>query len=157
MGMVSPAGRRLRLLRAMGVVPYRLHVQGSVHDPELKAAQPGPAACVLVLPQDCAKRPLAVLEKALDLLRADVAARIERVVVVDGRTDGDVPAAPVYVAFGPVQAAAVGQCLGAKGATDASVIPLDAPDALLGAAGKRQLWHLLRRLPDRSQDGGASV
>lgn len=151
------SGRRRRLLHAIGVVPYQLRARSGGNMPASRMTHGDDVDCVLVLPQACPQRALGVLDKAMGQLRDDVSARIARVAVADGQEDGGLPQASVYLAFGAAPAAVVAQHLGSQIAQDISVVTFDAPDAVLGAAGKRRLWEALRCLRTPSPDGGVSV
>lgn len=154
MPALALAGRRHRLLRAIGVNPYQLRTRS------VGAAAVSPAhrlCCVLVLPAGCPERALAVLERALGQLGGGVLASVPRVVVAAGKMHKALPKASAYLAFGAAQAAAVEQCLGPSPAPGSRIVAVDAPDALLGAEGKRRLWEALQCVWERSQNESASV
>jgi len=142
---------RARVLRALGVMPWRRRVQASVDgwpevpittvDDETSAS----IRCVVLLPAGCAVRELDLLGRACGAYGVDLAraARIE----VGNAPLVDVPQARGYLVFGEAQAHALGRVLSAEAMQQAHIVLADAPtDVLANAASKRRLWSALRSL-----------
>lgn len=144
----SPA-QRARVLRALGVVPWRRREFGaeSVEQASTAAPQslPATAGVVVVLPPRCAVRELDLLGRALSAFGPQLA-RAPRIEAVDGQTM-QVPHAPAYLVFGQAQAHALGRALPANVMRDAHIVLADGPsDILTQASSKRSLWLALRTL-----------
>lgn len=147
--MPALVDRRERLLRVMGVTPWRLRV-GDVA-PGIEAAPANEAAvgedvcCVVILPAGSTARELDLLGKALRAF-GPVTGRAARLEVGE-RGLGQVPVATAYLVFGEAQARALGQDLPAAVLSAAQIVLVDPPSAILAdAAAKRRLWNGLRAL-----------
>lgn len=143
--------RRERLLRAMGVTPWRLRsaeAVATVDAPHAANESMGTAdgvSCVVILPAGCDARELDVVGRALRAFGPATgrAARLE----VSEAGLGHVPVAAAYLAFGEAQARALGRDLPAAVMSAAQIVLLDTPSALLTqGAAKRRLWNALRAL-----------
>jgi hypothetical protein len=143
----SPA-HRTRLLRALGVVPWRLRaVAAAPESPRAEpfAEPPAHTEVVVVLPPGCSVRELDLLGRALCAFGPYLAraARVEA-------TDSDVLKVPhdkAYLVFGQAQAHTLGRALPADVMRDAHIVLADAPADVLGqAAAKRRLWQALRSM-----------
>ncbi|HVI55233.1 MAG TPA: hypothetical protein VM621_09285 [Luteibacter sp.] len=147
--MPAIANRRERLLRVMGVTPWRLRV-GDVApgDDAVSANEPATAeqaGCVVILPAGSSARELDLLGKALRAF-GPVTGRAARLEVGE-RGLGRVPVAGAYLVFGEAQARALGQELPAAVLSAAQIVLVDPPSAILAdAAAKRRLWNGLRAL-----------
>ena len=148
MPAVSP-DRRERLLKVMGVTPWRLRsaaassveAAGAVND----AAPDGKVACVVVLPAGASERELDLVGRALRAF-GPVTGRAARLEAGE-RGLGHVPVAANYLVFGEAQARALGHELPAAVMSAAQIVLVDTPSALLAdAAAKRRLWNGLRAL-----------
>ncbi|KAF1006683.1 MAG: hypothetical protein GAK28_02357 [Luteibacter sp.] len=146
--MIQP--RRERLLKAMGVTPWRLRSAEAVAVDASDAANEAMAAidgvpCVVILPAGCSARELDVVGRALRAF-GPVTGRAARLEVGEGGL-GRVPVAAAYLAFGEAQARALGRDLPASVMSAAQIVLLDTPSALLAeGAAKRRLWNALRAL-----------
>ncbi len=149
----SGAGRRSRVLRAVGITAWRLR-PGFLREADAQGAgdlPAGPAAviasaCAVVLPAGCEPRALDLLGRALSAYGAGLA-RAGRVQVADGKLVGDVPQVPAYLVFGQAQAHALGRELPASTMRQAQIVLVDPPAQILAeAASKRRLWSGLRQL-----------
>lgn len=146
--MMQP--RRERLLKAMGVTPWRLRAAGAVSVAEVEAANEVPfpvegVHCIVILPSGCSQRELDLVGRALRALGPSTgrAARLE----VGSQGLGQVPVAAAYLVFGEEQARALGRDLPASVMSAAQIVLLDTPSALLtSGAAKRRLWNALRAL-----------
>ncbi|KJV25427.1 hypothetical protein [Luteibacter yeojuensis] len=145
----SPAHRE-RLLRVMGVTPWRLR-GGSAGGVEgagaaVNDAPPGDRVpCVVVLPAGASAREHELVGRALRAFGPVMgrAARLE----AGERGLGHVPVAAHYLVFGEAQARALGHELPAAVMAAAQIVLVDAPAALLAdPAAKRRLWSGLRAL-----------
>ncbi|MEX1826407.1 hypothetical protein [Luteibacter sp. CQ10] len=145
--MTQALPRRDRLLRAMGVTPWRLRVGGSV---AAESANDAPAAdgrvpCVVILPAGCSERELDLVGRALRAF-GPVTGRAARLEVSE-RGLGQVPVAAAYLVFGEAQARALGHELPAAVMSAAQIVLVDTPsDILFKAVAKRRLWNALRAL-----------
>jgi hypothetical protein len=143
------AARRERLLRVMGVTPWRLRV-GDVAPaddipPSNEAGVGEHVGCVVILPAGSSARELDLLGKALRAFGPVTgrAARLE----VGSRGLGQVPVAAAYLVFGDAQAHALGRDLSAAALSAAQIVLVDPPSAILtDPAAKRRLWNGLRAL-----------
>ncbi|MDF3982031.1 hypothetical protein P3W24_09620 [Luteibacter sp. PPL201] len=147
MSLVLP--RRERLLRAMGVTPWRLRVTGTqtIDAPSAPAndAAGGRVPCVVILPSGCSERELDLVGRALRAF-GPATGRAARLEVGDAGL-GQVPVASAYLAFGEAQARALGHELPAAVQSAAQIVLVDAPSQVLtSAAAKRRLWNALRAL-----------
>ncbi|HXP01965.1 MAG TPA: hypothetical protein VN813_15790 [Luteibacter sp.] len=154
--MAALPERRQRLLRAMGVIPWRLRAGES-------APVPGDAppndpvsgermSCVVILPAGSSERELELLGRALRA-SGPVTGRAARLEVGE-RGLGQVPVAAAYLVFGEAQARALGHELPAAVMSAAQIVLVDPPGAILtDAAAKRRLWNGLRTL-GRALRGG---
>jgi hypothetical protein len=140
--------RRQRVLRALGVTPWRLRARAVT-------TLPAHATCVLVLPAGCAARQLDLLARALGAFDAALA-RAPRIEVVAGSLREPAPVAAAYLAFGAAQAQALGRGLPSATAAAAEVVLLDEPAAFFTADAKRRSWHALKLLR-RNLRAGAAV
>lgn len=146
---VSPA-RRDRLLKVMGVTPWRLRAAGGEREAGVGAAgndaMPGDRVpCVVVLPAGATEREHELVGRALRAFGPVMgrAARLE----AGERGLGHVPVAAHYLVFGEAQARALGHELPAAAMSAAQIVLVDTPAALLAdAAAKRRLWNGLRAL-----------
>ncbi|QWT20646.1 hypothetical protein KPL74_01230 [Bacillus sp. NP157] len=147
MAAVSP-GRRERLLKVMGVTPWRLRGSGVVRaDGDAAAANDGlpgeRVACVVVLPAGPSERELELVGRALRA-SGPVMARAARLEAGE-RGLGHVPEAANYLVFGEAQAHALGHELSAAVMSAAQIVLVDTPAAILAdPAAKRRLWNGLR-------------
>lgn len=144
----SPA-HRARLLRALGMVPWRRREIRSVLQEEHAAAPSAPqestdnATVVVVLPPGCAVRELDLLGRALSAF-GPLLARAPRVQASDADVMR-VPHARAYLVLGEAQAHALGRVLPAQVMRDAHIVLADAPsEILVQGAAKRRLWQALR-------------
>lgn len=143
--------RHARLLKVMGVTPWRLRAgesagpsADSVED-EGAAPRGERATCVVVLPAGCTERERDIVGHALRAFGA-VTARAARLEVGAGGL-GHVPAAATYLVFGDAQAHALGHELSAAQQGAAQIVLVDTPSLILtDAAAKRRLWNGLRVL-----------
>lgn len=139
--------RRDRLLRAMGVTPWRLRADGPVaQEPanDVPAAD-GRVACVVILPAGCDARELDLIGRALRAF-GPVTGRAARLEAGE-RGLGQVPVAAAYLAFGEAQARALGHELPAAVMSAAQIVLVDTPEDILHkAAAKRRLWNALRAM-----------
>lgn len=138
---------RTRVLRALGVVPWRLRAV-AVQEPAVLAQiadLPSHADVVVVLPPGCSVRELDLLGRALCAFGPHLA-RAARVEAADSETM-KVPHAKAYLVFGQAQAHTLGRALPAEVMRDAHIVLADAPADVLGqAAAKRRLWQALRSM-----------
>jgi hypothetical protein len=143
------ADRRERLLRVMGVTPWRLrtrpgHTAGEPAN-QAFAAIAADAGCVVIVPAGSTGRELDLIARALHGFGATFA-RAARLEVRDGAI-GDVPVAGIYLAFGEAQARALGRELPAPVLAAAHIVLVDEPSRVLAeAVAKRRLWNALRTL-----------
>jgi hypothetical protein len=147
--MSALPARRKRLLKVMGVTPWRLRATDGVEVPALEPANdvtPGErVACVVILPAGASERELELVGRALRAF-GPVTARAGRLEVGPGGL-GEVPVAAAYLVFGDAQARALGHQLPAAVMSAAQIVLVDPPSAILGdAAAKRRLWNGLRAL-----------
>lgn len=141
-------GRRARVLRALGVMPWVRRAPSLAVAPghDEPVATTGVAACVVVLPQGCGTRELDLVGRALGACGA-VLARAARITVSGGQLVGEVPMARAYLVFGETQAHALGRALPAEVMRDAQIVLADEPALVLASAeAKRRLWNALRSL-----------
>ena len=143
------AARRERLLRVMGVTPWRLRV-GDVApaddiQPSNEAGLGEHVGSVVILPAGSSARELELLGKALRAF-GPVTGRAARLEVGE-RGLGQVPVAAAYLVFGEAQAHALGRDLSAAALSAAQIVLVDPPSAVLAdPAAKRRLWNGLRAL-----------
>ncbi|WP_213948767.1 hypothetical protein [Luteibacter sp. dw_328] len=147
--MPAVAERRERLLRVMGVTPWRLRVgEVATADSVVSANEAGVGdhvGCVVILPAGSSARELELLGKALRAF-GPVTGRAARLEVGE-RGLGQVPAAGAYLVFGEAQARALGRDLPAAVLSAAQIVLVDPPSTILvDAAAKRRLWNGLRAL-----------
>jgi hypothetical protein len=153
--IASPA-HRTRVLRALGVVPWRRRAMAAMQ--ELSVAEPAAnyavnAAVVVVLPPGCAVRELDLLGRALCAFGPHLA-RAARVEASDAM---QVPHARAYLVFGQAQAHTLGRALPADVMRDAHIVLVDAPAEILGQApAKRRLWQALRSVYRALATGGSA-
>jgi hypothetical protein len=142
------AGRRERLLRVMGVTPWRLRSRPSPDDEAPMPAFVVPAdgaTCVVIVPAGCTGRELDLVGRALHGF-GPAFARAARLEVTDGAI-GPVPVAGIYLAFGEAQARALGRELPGTVLSAAHIVLVDEPSRVLAeASAKRRLWNALRTL-----------
>ena len=144
------AAHRARVLRALGVTPWvRRGEQGlsAIGAQAMQAMTTGPALgdCVVVLPADCSTRELDFLGRALNAY-GTLLARAARVTLQGGEL-ANVPEVRTYLAFGEVQAQALGRALPAAALQQAQIILVDELAlALTDPGAKRRLWSALRNL-----------
>jgi hypothetical protein len=143
------AERRERLLKVMGVTPWRLRVGDAAAVDDVQPANEvgvgEHVGCVVILPAGSSTRELDLLGKALRAFGAVTgrAARIE----VGEHGLGQVPVAAAYLVFGDAQAHALGRHLSAAALSAAQIVLVDPPSAVLAdPAAKRRLWNGLRAL-----------
>ena len=140
--LVASPTHRTRVLRALGVVPWRRRAMAAV-EPPATMELPSSTSVVVVLPQGCTVRELDLLGRALCAFGPNLA-RAPRIEVTDAT---QVPHAQAYLVFGQAQAHALGRALPADVMRDAHIVLADAPNELLSqAASKRRLWHALRSM-----------
>jgi hypothetical protein len=147
--MTAVPARRERLLKVMGVTPWRLRTADAVEAPALMPANdaaPGErVACLVILPAGSSGRELELVGRALRAF-GPVTARAGRLEVGPAGL-GQVPVAAAYLVFGEAQARALGHQLPAAVMSAAQIVLVDPPSAILGdAAAKRRLWNGLRAL-----------
>jgi hypothetical protein len=151
--IASPA-HRTRVLRALGVVPWRQRVVGTVPEPvatEPVAGLPSSAAVVVVLPPGCAVRELDLLGRALYAFGPHLA----RAARIEASDTMQVPHAQAYLVFGQAQAHTLGRALPANVMRDAHIVLADTPADVLGQpAAKRRLWQALRSVRRALAGGG---
>jgi hypothetical protein len=145
---VLPA-RHERLLKVMGVTPWRLRATGPAAPSTGPLDEPSVAgeraACVVILPAGCDERERDIVGHALRAFGA-VTARAARL-EVGPRGLGQVPQAATYLVFGEAQARALGHELSAAQQDAAQIVLVDTPSLILtDAAAKRRLWNGLRAL-----------
>jgi hypothetical protein len=153
----ASAAHRERLLRELGVVPWRLRAAALAPAESVAAVaaewpvQAG--AAVVVLPPGCAVRELDLIGRVLYAFGPQLA-RAARIEASDSDTM-QVPHARAYLVFGQAQAHALGRALPAEVMRDAHIVLADAPAEVLGqAASKRRLWHALRSMRRALATGG---
>jgi hypothetical protein len=149
------AVQRERILRALGVTPWRRRVAVPA-SPAAAMAMPAHAPCVLVVPAGCDARQLDLLARALGAFGAALA-RAPRIEVAAGELRQPAPTAAAYLAFGAAQAQALGRALPAAAAVAAQVVLLDEPSVLFGADAKRRTWNALKSLRRSLRAGMAAV
>ncbi|MET0936735.1 MAG: hypothetical protein ABWX83_12125 [Luteibacter sp.] len=147
--MSAAPARRERLLRVMGVTPWRLRVGDVAAEGAIEPANDVVAGdrigCVVILPGGSSERELELLGRALRAF-GPVTARAARLEVGE-RGLGQVPVAATYLVFGEAQARALGRDLPAAVMSAAHIVLVDPPSAILAdAAAKRRLWNGLRAL-----------
>jgi hypothetical protein len=156
--LAASAAHRTRVLRALGVVPWRLRTVAAVHEPAAETAvaeQASHTGVVVVLPPGCSVRELDLLGRALCAF-GPLLARAARVEATDSDTL-KVPHTKAYLVFGQAQAHTLGRALPAEVMRDAYIVLADAPADVLGqAAAKRRLWQALRSMR-RALATGAST
>lgn len=147
--MAVAPDRRQRLLRVMGVTPWRLRAGQAAPDPGMVPANDavpgGQAACVVVLPAGASERELDLVGRALRAYGPATgrAARLE----AGEQGLGQVPVARAYLVFGEAQARALGRDLPAAVMSAAQIVLVDTPAAIVAdPAAKRRLWNGLRTL-----------
>lgn len=150
---------RLARLRALGVQAYRLRGPAAAPAPEAGpmaagdgAAAAAPIPCVLLLPEACPAPAQARVDRAMQAFGARFA-RAPRVRVPAAGLRQAPPPAHAYLAFGEVQARALGQTLTADAARQVEVVLLDAPEQLGQGAAKQRLWLALKGLRRRLAEG----
>lgn len=147
--MAAMPARHERLLKVMGVTPWRLRVADAVEPSPFESAN-DPAngervACVVVLPAGGSEREMELLGRALRAFGA-VTARAARLEVGPNGLE-HVPVASAYLVFGDAQARALGHQLPAAALAAAQIVLVDPPSAIVSdAAAKRRLWNGLRAL-----------
>lgn len=141
------AGRRARVLRALGVTPWVRKAAPCVVDgAALRTDLSTSVGCVVILPQACSTRELDLLGRAFNACGASIA-RAARIQVRDGQLGDDVPPARAYLVFGEAQAHALGRALPLEVMNRAQIVLADEPSLVLSSAGaKRRLWSGLRSL-----------
>lgn len=154
--MTALPDRRQRLLKAMGVTPWRLRAGDAAAAPEGDPANDATAdervACVVILPAGAGGRELDLLGRALRAF-GPVTGRAARLEAGE-RGLQQVPMAATYLVFGEAQAHALGRELPAAVMSAAQIVLVDTPTAILAdAAAKRRLWNGLRTL-GRALRGG---
>jgi hypothetical protein len=153
--IASPA-HRTRVLRALGVIPWRQRVVAAVPEPVAPEAVADPlahAAVVVVLPPGCAVRELDLLGRALYAFGPHLA----RAARIEASDTMQVPHAKAYLVFGQAQAQTLGRALPANVVRDALIVLADAPmEVLSQAAAKRRLWQALRSVRRALAAGGSS-
>lgn len=144
--------RRDRLLKVMGVTPWRLRGASVVDDATTAGAAnetaPGVSAtadvaCVVILPVGASGRELDMVGRALRAF-GPITARAAR---LEAGPAGlrDVPVAAAYLVFGEAQARALGHVLPAAVLNAAQIVLVDTPAAIVGEpAAKRRLFNALR-------------
>lgn len=149
---MSPApaaqAHRARVLRALGVTPWRRRERPAPALAAVPGAVPAAAApspgCVVLLPAGCTARELDLLGRAFCAFGPGLA-RAARIEV--GNSPAAVPHARAYLALGEPQAHALGRDLPAEVMHRAHIVLADTPaEVLAGGAGKRRLWTALRNL-----------
>lgn len=145
--MMAGPERRERLLRVMGVTPWRLRAVAPEPTivPANDAAPAGHVDCVVILPADATERELDLVGRALRS-RGATLGRAPRLHAGAQGLSG-VPAARAYLVFGEPQARALGHELTAAAMSAAQIVLVDPPAAILAdPAAKRRLWNGLRAL-----------
>lgn len=147
--MVAATDRRQRLLKVMGITPWRLRTGPVASATEAVPANDAVAAaqttCVVVLPAGASARELDLVGRALRAYGPATgrAARLE----AGERGLGEIPVAKAYIVFGEAQARALGRDLPAAVMSAAQIVLVDTPAAILtDPAAKRRLWNGLRAL-----------
>jgi hypothetical protein len=154
--MSAAPARRERLLKVMGVTPWRLRAGETVGEgvatPANDAGPGERVGCVVILPGGSSERELELLGRALRAF-GPVTGRAARLEVGE-RGLGQVPVAATYLVFGEAQARALGRDLPAAVLSAAQIVLIDPPAAILAdAAAKRRLWNGLRALGRASATG----
>jgi hypothetical protein len=143
----AAVAHRARVLRALGVTPWRRRERPASPAAVVAAASGAPVAaptCVVLLPAGCAARELDLLGRAFCAFGPGLA-RAPRIEV--GAGPARIPQARAYLVFGEAQAHALGRDLPAEAMHRAHIVLADAPAGVLaGGAGKRRLWNALRNL-----------
>jgi hypothetical protein len=143
--------RRERLLKVMGVTPWRLRLGEASSGSASSPANDEPALagdrvpCVVILPAGASGREQDLIGRALRAFGPATAraARLE----AGERGLGEVPAAAAYLVFGEAQARALGRDLPAAVVSAAHIVLVDTPAAIVAEpAAKRRLWNGLRAL-----------
>jgi len=146
--MAAAPDRRQRLLRVMGVTPWRLRAGPAAPEADIAPANDAPAgqaACVVVLPAGASERELDLVGRALRA-HGPVTGRAARLEAGEQGL-GHVPVARAYLVFGEAQARALGRDLPAAVMSAAQIVLVDTPAAILtDPAAKRRLWNGLRAL-----------
>lgn len=138
------AARRMHLLRALGVTPWRVRGAAAAGAAAAPDAAIEPSDCVVLLPAHCAARELDLLGRAFRTLGPGLA-RAARIEVGTGPLR--VPPARAYLAMGEAQAHALGRELSVEAMQRAHIVLADTPATVLAdGAGKRRLWSALRNL-----------
>jgi hypothetical protein len=154
--IASPA-HRTRVLRALGVVPWRRRAMAVPAEApavaESVADYAANTAVVVVLPPGCAVREQDLLGRALCAFGPQLA----RAARVEASDTMQVPHARAYLVFGQAQAHTLGRALPADVMRDAHIVLADAPADILGqAAAKRRLWQALRSVYRALATGGSA-
>ncbi|MBB3227315.1 DNA polymerase III psi subunit [Luteibacter sp. Sphag1AF] len=144
--------RRARLLKAMGVTPWRLRSGPDAASAAMGEAMPASpmametdAVCVVVIPAGCDERQLELIGRALRATGPQLA-RAARLEAGQGGL-GVVPVARAYLVFGEAQAHALGHDLPAAVMSAADIVLVDEPARIVAEPGaKRRLWNGLRTL-----------
>lgn len=147
--MAAAPARRQRLLKVMGITPWRLRAGpvpvGPESMPANEAVSAGQVACVVVLPAGASERELDLVGRALRAF-GPVTGRAARLEAGE-RGLGEIPVARAYIVFGEAQARALGRDLPAAVMSAAQIVLVDTPAAILtDPAAKRRLWNGLRTL-----------
>lgn len=155
MGAAVP-DRRQRLLKAMGVTPWRLRageaMPGPMGEPANDVRSDERVQCVVILPSGASERELDLLGRALRAF-GPVTGRAARLEAGERGLE-QVPVAAAYLVFGEAQARALGRDLPAAVMSAAQIVLVDTPAAIVvDAAAKRRLWNGLRML-GRALRGG---
>jgi hypothetical protein len=156
--LMASSAHRDRVLRALGVVPWRLRAVAPARIEQAASAAPESSfhgEVVVVLPSGCAVRELDLVGRVLCAFGPQFA-RAARIEATDSETM-QVPHARAYLVFGQAQAHALGRALPADVMRDAHIVLADAPADVLGQpASKRRLWHALRSMRRVLATGGQS-
>ena len=157
--MAASTPTRLRRLHALGITPYGLRSALGESAPDT-GAEPGPAQdrvapasddpipCVLLLPAECPQRTLDLIGRSMQAFGAAFA-RAPRLPVTAQGLGQAPPRARAYLAFGEVQARALGHVLDAGAMRYAEIVLLDKPEGLHAGEAKRRLWLALKGLRRR--------
>jgi hypothetical protein len=151
--IASPA-HRTRVLRALGIVPWRQRTVTAAAEPVVAAPVadlPTDTAVVVVLPPGSSVRELDLLGRALYAFGP----RLARAARVEASDTMQVPHVQAYLVFGQAQAHTLGRALPANVMRDAHIVLADAPADILGqSAAKRRLWQALRSVRRALASGG---
>ena len=142
---MSMPEHRQRVLHALDITLWRRRKSPGEDAADLDAT-PATIDCVLLIPSGCTDRQhrfLATFCKAAFALPSGVLRMQSYVLPADGSRQRVMPAS-AYLVLGQPLADALASMLTIPGSAIVQVGP--SPEVLMSVVGKRQLWHMLRRL-----------